>query len=120
MEFKDLYGNIKDKGISLIIENLLNQQLKQYGEIKSFIIDSKNKMIKMECMMKDEKASIDIIIDKYEIIHMKDKHYFKFNNISVSREWINNLIQNIAIPNFAENKMIEIPSKYASIIDKLI
>ncbi|MBU2445697.1 MAG: hypothetical protein KJ666_09005, partial [Bacteroidetes bacterium] len=83
-------------------------------------IDSQNKSISLDVLLKGEKENINVIIEKYEVNYKDNTAYVKFKNITASREWIEVLIKNIAIPNYAPNNLIEIDSSYAKIIDLLI
>lgn len=112
--------DIKNAGLSKLALVYANKEIKEYGEMVDLRIDSKNKNIELEILLKGEKENIIVKVDRYEVIQKDDSSYIKFNNISASREWIEVLIHNVAIPNFASNKMIEIDSTYAKIIDLLV
>ena len=112
--------NIKNTAISELAKKFVNNFIRDYGEMVNLKVDSKNKNIELEVLLKGEKESIFINIEEYEVIHNDDSNYIKFKNMSASREWIEVLIQNIAIPNFAPNNKIEIDSTYAKIVDLLI
>jgi hypothetical protein len=116
----NVFNKIKDKGVASLLKVFINKQIKDYGSLSSVKINSKNKDLILDIRLRGEHKSIQVNVDKYEIIHKDDETFLKFNTISASREWINALIQNVAIPNIAPKKMIEIPSKYARIIELLI
>jgi hypothetical protein len=106
--------------IGFIAKKYVNSKIKEYGEMINLKIDSKNKNIELEVLLKGEKENIFIKIEKYEIVSMDGSNAIKFKNVTASREWIEVLIHNVAIPSFAPKKMFEIDSTYAKIIDLLI
>ena len=116
----DGINKLKDKGTSYLFKRFFNSKIDKYGEMIKLKIDSIYKNIELEVLLKGEKESIFINIEKYEVVHKDDSNYIKFKNVSASREWIEVLIHNVAIPSFAPKKMIEIDSTYAKILDLLI
>ena len=120
MSIVDIFRDTKNFTISALAKKYVNSKLKGYGEMINLKVDSKNKNIELELLLKGEKEGIFINIEEYEVVSKNDSNYIKFKNISASREWIEILIQNIAIPNFAPEKTIEIDSTYAKIIDLLL
>ena len=59
-------------------------------------------------------------IEKYEIINSNGVAYIRFNNISVSKLWVDSLISNIIIPNYVPDNVIEINKNYARLVNLLI
>ncbi len=105
---------------TFIVRNGINIKYKDYGKMVNLSIDSENKKIEFEVLLKGEKESVSIIIDKYEIIKKNDDKFIKFNKISVSREWVDVLLENVVVPKLAPGKLIKINSLYACILDLLI
>ena len=116
----DVFRDVKNSAISFLAEKFINNIIKEYGKMVNLKIDSKNKNIELEVLLKGEKENIFINVEKYEIVSKDGSIFIKFKNVSASREWIEVLIHNVAIPSFAPKKMIEIDSTYAKIIDLLI
>lgn len=114
------FKELKDKGSSYLFKKYANSQIKDFGEMLNIQIDSQNKNISLDVLLKGEIESINVKIEKYEVVRKDDTAYIKFKDIKASREWIEVLIRNVAIPNYAPNNMIEIDSSYAKIIDLLI
>lgn len=112
--------SIFNKPLEFLVKKYVNSQIKDYGEMLNLNIDSQNKNITIEVLLKGEKENIKVHINKYEIVSKGNNKFIKFNNISASREWIETLIRNIIIPEYAPKKVIEIDSKYASILELLI
>lgn len=116
----DKARDIKNAGLSKLALVYANKKIKEYGEMVDLRIDSKNKNIELEILLKGEKENIIVRVDKYETIKKDDSIYIKFKNISASREWITVLINNVLIKNYMPKNMYKINSTYATIIDLLI
>ncbi len=78
----------------------------------NFRLDSENKLIQMEMMLKGEEEPIKFQVGKYEIIEEDGKLFVEVSEIVTNREWMN-----VAIGNFLPNKKIEIPAKYKKTLD---
>ena len=120
MSIIDIVRDVKNSSISSFFKKFVDDQIIDYGKMMSFNIDSKNKNIFIEVLLKGEIENIEVHINDYEFASEGDKKFIKFKNISASREWINVLIQNLVIPEYAPKKMIEIDPPYAKILDLLI
>ncbi len=120
MSIIDVFRDSKNSAIATGAKKFVNDKIKEYGEMVNFKIDSKNKNIELDVLLKGEKENIIVKIENYEIVSRDGSTAIKFKNASASREWIEVLIHNYAIPSFAPKKMIEIDSTYAKILDLLI
>ncbi len=120
MAIVDVFRDLKNSVISVLAKKYIDNEIKEYGRIVNLQIDSKNKNILLEVLLKGEKENINIKIESYEVVQNDGSAFIKFKKVSSSREWVDVLIQNIVIPNFAPMKLIEIDSSYAKIIDLLI
>lgn len=116
----DKIRDLKNYSLSKLAIIYANNKIEEYGEMVNLRIDSKNKNIELEILLKGEKESISVNIDRYEVIQKDNSTYIKFKNISASREWITVLINNVLIPEYAPKKMYEIDSTYAKVVDLLI
>jgi len=117
---KNKFIGIKDSTLSLLLKKYINNLIDEYGEMVNLRIDSKNKKVSLNLLLKGEKENILVDIEEYEVIKKSDRTFIKFKRISSSREWIETLVSNIIIPNYAPNNKFEIDSKYASIIELLV
>jgi len=81
--------NIKDFTLSKLLEIGINYKLKGIGKMLNLNIDSKNKKINLEVMLKGEKEPFSISINKFDILEENGKYYITIVNIDASREWIN-------------------------------
>ena len=89
---------LKNSEISSFTKKYINSKIKLYGKIINIKIDSKNKNIELEVLLKGEKENIFITIEKYEVVYKENS--IKFENFTASREWIERLIKNVLIPKY--------------------
>ncbi len=103
---------VKDSFISSIIRRVISKKIEDYGEIVSFSIDSNDKNIIAEVMLKGERDTVAIEISQYSILDLGGKKYFTFGDLHTSREWLTILIQDY-LARFSSDRRIEIPDDYA-------
>jgi len=116
---KNGFSIIKDYGIEILFKEYINRQIKEFGKMLNLKIDPKDKNIELDILLKGEKESIKVTIEKYNVEVKNNTTQIKFDKVIASREWINVLIKDLVIPNYAPNKTIEIESSYGKIIDLL-
>jgi hypothetical protein len=77
----------------------------------NFQIDSDNKNIKIELMLKGESDRLFVEIPKYQIVEVDERTYIDIYEIKTNREWLN-----IVIETYVKNKRIEVPAKFAPLL----
>jgi hypothetical protein len=75
-------------------------------------VDSETKSLSMELMLKGEFEQLNVAIGKYSIIEEDDKLFLKIEELSTNREWLN-----IIIDTYLKENKIELPKKYASLLE---
>jgi predicted nucleic-acid-binding protein len=78
----------------------------------NFRIDSDNKNIKIELMLKGESDTLFVEIPKYQILEVDGKVYIDIYEIKTNREWLN-----IVIETYLKNKRVEVPQKFAPLLE---
>jgi len=106
---------LKDKAISKGLSFAINLKIKEYGEMLSLNLDSKNKTIDFEVMLKGEKEPLKVFVKNYEISEENGKYFLYAKDIETSREWIN-----IVAENYLKGEKIELPEKIANMLQILI
>jgi len=106
---------LKDKAISKGLSLAINLKIKEYGEMLSLNLDSKNKTIDFEVMLKGEKEPLKVFVKNYEISEENGKYFLYAKDIETSREWIN-----IVAENYLKGEKIELPEKIANMLQILI
>jgi hypothetical protein len=109
----------KDAALSLLVKEIfIKPYIKEYSDMVDFSIDSKNKNISIQFLLKGEKEQIEAKIKKYNITSDDDGTYFKFTSIKTNREWLNIVIDN-HIKEWLPKNRIEVPEGIASTITKI-
>jgi hypothetical protein len=108
---KQMAHAFKDAGASFIVERAIAHRLQPYGRMLNFSIDSKSKRIRLEILLKGETEPVTITVEEYQLINEAGADFVTIKKASASREWINALLQDFAI-----DKPIPLPAKYANIV----
>jgi hypothetical protein len=106
----------KDAGASFVIERFVAHRIERYGRMINLAIDSKNSKIRIEVLPKGETEPIAITIDEYQLVtHNNGAPTLVIKKIGASREWMDALLKD-----FATDKSIALPEKYASVIKTVL
>ncbi len=109
MDGLDFIRDTKDKMLAFIITKKVNKAMEEFGEMLNFQLDTKNKNIYFEIMLKGESEPIKISLLKYEFIKKNEKQYIMFKEIYASREWIDLVLKQFILPKFAHDNLYELP-----------
>lgn len=115
-KIKKSVRELKDNALSLAITKTCNYYIKEFGEMLKFDLDSQNKKIYLDLMLKGEQESLKVEIKDYEIIVDNDKAYITFKSVVTSREWINTVVETF----LKDNKKVEIPKQYVKLLGVVI
>ncbi len=77
----------------------------------NFYIDSRQKTIQFEVLLKGETESLSVIVQEYEIISEETQTFIVVRKAVASREWINTLLHQFVI-----GQRFLLPDKYASLV----
>lgn len=105
---------IKDSLISYIISRILSAEIEDYGEMVSFSIDSKDKNMTIELLLKGENETTEMRIGPYSLLDEGSKTYVAFDEIRTSKEWLTILVNKYLL-RFLPEKRIEIPTYYCKL-----
>ena len=95
---------------------MLNETLlRDYGEIISLEIDSNDKTLHADVLLRGEKEPIRVEIQRYEISRQEDRTCFIARKIETSREWITTLAQKQLM-----GRPIPLPSQLSGVIARLL
>jgi len=107
---------LKNNTISIVVKKTCNFYIKEFGEMLKFDLDSQNKKIYLDLMLKGEQESLKVEIKDYEIIEENDKAYITFQSVVTSREWINTIVETF----LKDDKKVEIPKQYVKLLGVVI
>jgi hypothetical protein len=114
---KNSAKELKDSTISTVVQKTCNYYIKEFGEMLNFQLNSQDKSVTLEVMLKGEKEPLKATIKEYEIIEKNDKAYLRFEDIQTSREWINTVLETFVDK---DDKKIEIPRQYVKLLGVVI
>lgn len=112
---KELARQGKDKALSKALEVLGETVISRYGKLIGIRLDSLTRRIEAEVLLRGETAPLSVSIENYEIVSEEGKSFITCNKISVSREWMKILADDLL-----KEKKLEIPSKYAKLLEIII
>lgn len=98
----------KDRIIAKALKTFANVLINNFGKINDFGVNSKDRTITMNVLLKGEKEDLQIIINNYRIIHDHKDTFLQFDTLWTSREWINAFLDKKRELILKENK-IQIP-----------
>ena len=110
-----MFRKIKDKTLSVTVKIAINNYIKEYGEMFKFNLNSVDKSIEIELMLKGERDTLTVNINRYEIIEKDNKYFIKIDGVQTSREWINTIASTQL-----EGKRFEIPEDYAKMLNIIV
>lgn len=93
-----------------IIRFTFNKIMERYGQMLKLDIDSENKSISAEVLLKGEDSPLKVYIGRYEILGGNESG-IKISQIQTSKEWMTELIQAVApehTVNFNYAKLLKI------------
>src|SRR5207245_8448108 len=86
------FQQIKDRLIEKTAPSVLNETVfRDYGEITRLEVDSHDKSIHFEALLRGEKELIRVEILCYEIVKRDGRFFFVTTDIRTSREWVKTL-----------------------------
>jgi len=114
-----IFTKKKDAIVSKGLQAFANFIINDYGKIIDFTVNSNDKTISLNILLKGENEDIKITVFNYSIITDDKKTYLQFDNIMTSREWLNILCKNKLSDIYKENK-IQIPGYIATSINIIL
>ncbi|HQG30804.1 MAG TPA: hypothetical protein PLA83_02655 [Deltaproteobacteria bacterium] len=112
---KDLARQGKDRAVSKTLTALGDQYLSRYGKIIDIRLDSHDRRIEIEMLLKGEPEPVSVRLEDYGIISEGQRRYITCREIHVSKEWMKALANDLI-----RDRKFEIPSKYARLLDLII
>ena len=117
--FKQFLKKTKDTAISTVALPFINNAIKDYGEAKDLRVDSLNKKVEIDILLKGESEIIEVILNSYEVVKSDDGNYITIGEVSVSMEWLDKLVNNIVLPQVLPEKKLRVPDEYSLLLQIL-
>ena len=110
------FRKTKDRLIEKTAAAVLNETVfRDYGEITSLDIDSRDKTIHFEALLRGEREPIRVEILHYEIVERDGRACFVAKKIRTSREWITKLAEQKLV-----DELLPLPQKLSGLIARLL
>lgn len=100
-----MFNAAKDTMTSRAAQHYVNSKIGRYGEVKKLKINSREKKVEISCLLHGENSPIDVTIESYRMEAEGTKKFFKATDISCSRPWLQNLLND-----FAQDRRVALPS----------
>ena len=114
-----IFTKKKDTIVSKGLQAFANFIINDYGKIIDFAVNSNDKTISLNVLLKGENEDIKITVFNYSIIIDDKKTYLQFDSIMTSREWLHILCKKKLSDIYKENK-IQIPGYIATPINIIL
>ena|SRR5689334_8559200 len=110
------FQKTRDRLIEKTAPAVLNETLlRDYGEITFLEIDSADKTIHFEALLRGEKEPIRVEIQRYEIVERDGRVFFVTKQIQTSREWVTTLARNELV-----DRPIPLPANLSGLLTRLL
>lgn len=111
-------ANMFNTVISAWVRNYLEDYIKDFGTIDSLQLDFNKKTLACRLRLQGDSDPVDVNISGIHVCEQKGKSCFGFEELHVSREWIEKLYRRYAAKHLAENPIV-LPDKVALLMKKV-
>lgn len=111
----NLLNQGKDLALSVTVKKIINMKIKKFGEVSFLALDSQNKTMELEVLLKGEQEELKAKVHKYSIENREEKYYLVIHNVETSREWLN-----LVLEEYLHNEEFELPEKYIGVIQAVV
>jgi hypothetical protein len=108
----------KDATVSWTLGEFLKRQIRRYGQMLSFHLDSTNKTMRLEVLLAGETEPVRMEIYDYQLVQRGSEVFFTFGRIEVSRPWMQALAEDLL--DTREFKVPDEASKYVNALGKIL
>ncbi len=109
-----LFGGLKDRTVSLTARRLLATPLAPYGQMLNLQLDSQNKTLTLELLLKGEPEPVRLTLTGYEILDGSPPR-LRVGGATASREWVAVLLNQ-----FLVGRPVELPANLAPVLRLLL
>ncbi len=109
---------MKDQALAWTATQLLRSKIENYGQIVGLTIDSSNREVRGEFLLRGETETICAVLSGYEVTEDGEKLSLTFASLETSREWLNQLLKDLLPANAI--KLPSNASRYTGLIRLLV
>lgn len=106
---------LKDAALSKGAKTALNVAIEEYGKVLRLDLDTKDKCMSAEVLLEGESDVLLIDVGHYELIEKEGEYRLLLHAVHTSRAWLNTLAKNLL-----EGREVQIPAKYAKILNRVV
>ena len=92
-----MFNGIKDSLASTAAKSLLASRMDRYGKLTDLRIRSREKTIAAELLLEGEETPVMILVGRYRIIGKPGEHAVVVEEVTASRAWLQNLLQDLLV-----------------------
>jgi len=92
---KSMARGVKDGAIALSLKALMNDKLRDYGEVVDCSINTGDSRLTVRAMLKGERDPVTATVERYEIESEGEERYIKLHTFSTSRAWLTLLLNKL-------------------------
>lgn len=105
----------KDAALSALLRPAVRYFCKEYGDMLDLSVNSKDKTMRVELLLKGETTPITVTVDNYELVTENGATALRLQGLSVSREWLDALVKTL----LPADHRIALPNETAAALLKL-
>lgn len=109
--FNSVLGAARDRAAEAAAGAYLRRKMQGFGELRQLQIDSRQKTIMLEVMLKGEVSPVQLTILSYEVVRRGDEAYVRLRKIAASREWLGT-----ALNQYLVGQEFKVPAAIASML----
>jgi hypothetical protein len=94
---------------------LLNQYIRDYGEITDLTIDAPRKRITARLLLHGEREPLDVTVEEYDLIRTGESASFVVRAADSDRAWLNAVLNR-----FIVGRAWEVPAKAVALVEGLL
>ncbi|MCI0538311.1 MAG: hypothetical protein L0Z50_24150 [Verrucomicrobiales bacterium] len=101
----------KDSASSFLVERALQRALWDYGRMLDLKLDSRQKSVQCDLLLKGETQPVTIVVQQYDLVTDASGTFIVIRQATASREWLTAVLEN-----FVCGKKFPVPEKYANLL----
>lgn len=87
-----MFHAAKDLVSSKAAKTYVNNVIARYGKVEDLTIDSKNRRVRVVCVLDGESTPVTVDVDRYVVHSEGEKRFIEVEQCRCSRRWIESLL----------------------------
>lgn len=98
-------GAARDRAFEAAAKSFVARKIQNFGHINQLQIDTKDKKISVEVVLKGEVSPIQLWVESYDVLRKEGETFIRIHKVNASREWMG-----IALNEYVIGQEIKVPS----------